>query len=126
MLPFGGFLRAFARRAFGSRSNPIPPPPRITSLSLNIFGLHAKPSCGAQLLKLLLVRFFRTSILDPAKLPVGPNIRFPKRPLSAVIGENHSQRRPKFSVRFGRNFQSSCTKNPKSPVWKVVLLGTGL
>src|SRR5207247_1045965 len=113
---FGGFRRAFANKAFGNRSKPTPPPPRMTILLSNIFGLHAKPSWGAKFFRLLFVTFFRVEIVAPVNPPVGPKIRFPITPLSAVIGENHSQRKPRFNVRLGRNFQSSCTNNPKSPV----------
>src|SRR5438309_1516059 len=99
MLPFGGLRRAFANKAFGSRSNPTPPPPRITSLfSPSQLGLHANPSCGAKFERLLFVRFFRVVILAPVKPPVGPRSKFPITPESAVIGENHSHRRPILSV----------------------------
>src|SRR6266446_2791929 len=124
-LPLGGLRRAFANSAFGNRSKPTPAPPRTTSLLSNLFGLQAKPSCGAKFFKLLSVRFFRVEITAPVNPPVGPKVRFPITPLLGVMGENHSHRKPKFKVTFGRNFQSSCPNNPKSPVWNLVLFGVG-
>src|SRR5678815_1417251 len=46
--------------------------------------------------------------------------------LSGVIGPKNSHRRPRFSVRFERSFQSSWKKKAAPVVWKIVSSAVGL
>src|SRR5260370_24798376 len=46
LVVYGGLLRPFERVANCCVLNPMPKPPRRTSLLLKTAGLHAKPICG--------------------------------------------------------------------------------
>src|SRR5205807_10250296 len=75
-------------------------------------GDHAKPTRGAQSLLSNLTPAWGTAF-DPYEFTTTARSRskFPTRPLA---GEAPSYRRPTFKVRFGRMWESSCTKSARS------------
>src|SRR5215468_12758381 len=103
----GGLKRVSSSLDPGRRLNPIPKPPRRTTLSQD-FGFHAKPTCGPKLFRSGLNRV--PPVLSPApdRDPLEPRMIFAILPLALRIGVKYSHLRPRFSVRFGRTFQSSC------------------
>src|SRR5579885_3671481 len=103
-----GGLRAGIRWMFSSLSSQkMPYAPRITVLVPN--GVQAKPTRGANC-------FFETSYrfcfcgVAIRKLLGAEGSKVLKWLYLSITGLLYSQRRPRFSVRFGRTRQSSCTK----------------
>src|SRR5437667_2427024 len=110
----GGLKRDSSNLDPGRRLYPTPKPPRNTALfsrlwPKTVFGLQAKPICGPKLFRYGLNRSPPALILAPRRDPLGPRTRFEILSLELRSGVKYSHRRPRFTVRFGRSFQSSCT-----------------
>src|ERR1035441_4552689 len=91
----------------------IPNPPRNTTLLLYISGLHANPNRGPksrQVFGHCSLGFTSFPFANPFTGSL-VGMKFVRWFFASVSGANNSQRSPRFTVRFGRSFQSFCT-NP--------------
>src|SRR6266508_564420 len=109
----GGLKRDSSNLDPARRLYDRPKPPRNTALfsmlrPRTVFGLQARPICGPKLFRSGLNRLPPALMLAPRRDPFGPRMRLAILSLLLRSGAKYSHRRPRFNVRFGRIFQSSC------------------